>query len=92
MNHPMLPPDYQPEPFLQERNRRQTIAFYLEAMRSDAAVLEDLPPWHAEVRCNNTRYFLSLEGLKPTDQDTTALYDNLARMEARGRQRQEQLS
>jgi hypothetical protein len=88
----MFPPEYQPEPFLKPRDRRQTIAFYLESLRSNAQVLEELPPWHTEVRCGNTRYFLGLEGLNPSDKDTTELYNQLARIEQRGRQRSEELS
>lgn len=91
MTHVMFPKEYKPESFLKPMDRRQTIAFYLEALRSDAQTLEELSPWHTEVRCTNTRYFLGLEGLKPSDEDTTGLYAQLARIEARGRQRSEKL-
>lgn len=88
----MLPAEYNPEPFLKPRDRRQTISFYLEFLRLDTQTLEGLTPWHTEVRCANTRYFLKLEGLRPSDPDTSELYNQLARMEARGRQRSEKLS
>lgn len=85
----MLPAEYNPEQFLKPMDRRQTISFYLESLRLDARTLEDLSPWHTEVRCANMRYFLKSEGLNPLDGDTTELYNQLVRMEARGRQRSE---